>query len=132
LKHIQPLWDHQHICTSPNKCPTYLENTQPLVLVCTIHSLARGINDLVIKKQFQEERRIHVLTTTQRVEKKQGLISHEQQNQKFAWKSLGAIKSRKKNFLIIFFVVLKTNIEQNSVEKSYEKFFPHLNLKTLF
>ncbi|CAI2183228.1 157_t:CDS:2 [Funneliformis geosporum] len=41
-----------------------------------------GINDLVIKKQFQEERRIHVLTATQRVEKKQGLISHDEKNQK--------------------------------------------------
>lgn len=57
---------------------------RPLVLVCTIHSLASGINDLIIKKQFQEERKIHVLVTTQRVEKKQGLISHEQQDQKFA------------------------------------------------
>lgn len=73
---------HRHICTL-NECPTYLENQQPLVLVCTIHSLASGINDLVIKQQFQETRKIHVLVATQRVEKKQGLISHEQQNQKF-------------------------------------------------
>src|SRR5437763_1104692 len=26
LKYIQPLWNHQHTCTSPNKCPTNLEN----------------------------------------------------------------------------------------------------------
>ena len=84
LKYIQPLWDHQHTCTSPDKCPTYLENMRPLVLVCTIHSLANGINDLIIKKQFQEERKIHMLVTTQRVENKKGLISHDQQNQKFA------------------------------------------------
>src|ERR1044072_3540023 len=103
LKYIQPLWDHQHICTSPDKCPTYLENTRPLVLVCTIHSLASGINDLVIKKQFQEERRIHVLTTTQRVEQKQGLVSHNEKNQKFAWKFLGAIKSRKKKLFNYLF-----------------------------
>jgi superfamily I DNA/RNA helicase len=84
LKYIKPLLDHQHTCTLPNKCPTYLENMRPLVLVCTIHSLASGINDLVIKQQFQEKRKIHVLVATQRVEKKQGLISHGQQNQKFA------------------------------------------------
>ncbi|MCE8162916.1 MAG: ATP-dependent helicase [Candidatus Moeniiplasma glomeromycotorum] len=93
---------HQHICTL-NECPTYLENKQPLVLVCTIHSLASGINDLVIKKQFQEARKIHVLVTTQQVEKKQGLISHEQQNQKFTWKSLGSIKSRKKKLFSYLF-----------------------------
>ncbi|CAI2201351.1 12120_t:CDS:2, partial [Funneliformis geosporum] len=30
-----------------------------------------GINDLVIKKQFQEERKIQILVATQRVEQKQ-------------------------------------------------------------
>jgi superfamily I DNA/RNA helicase len=85
LKYVQPLVDHQHICTSlDNDCPTRLENRKPLILVCTIHSLASGINDLVIKRQFQEERKIHVLTTTQRVDKKQGLVSHQEQNQKFS------------------------------------------------
>ncbi|MCE8158936.1 MAG: ATP-dependent helicase [Candidatus Moeniiplasma glomeromycotorum] len=93
---------HRHICTL-NECPTYLENQQPLVLVCTIHSLASGINDLVIKQQFQETRKIHVLVATQRVEKKQGLISHEQQNQKFTWKSLGAIKSQKRKLFNYLF-----------------------------
>ena len=83
FRDLLPRLTHQHICTL-NECPTYLENRQPLVLVCTIHSLASGINDLVIKKQFQEERKIHVLVTTQRVEKKQGLVSHGEQNQKFA------------------------------------------------
>jgi len=83
LKDILPLLEHQHICTL-NKCPTYLENQKPIVLVCTIHSLASGINDLVIKQQFQEKRKIHVLVATQRVEKKQGVISHNEQNQKFA------------------------------------------------
>src|SRR4051794_35772369 len=40
LRDILPFLVHQHICTSPNKyeCPTYLENKQSLVLVCTIHS----------------------------------------------------------------------------------------------
>src|SRR4051794_3665342 len=60
LRDILPLLTHQHICTL-NECPTYLENKQPLILVCTIHSLASGINDLVIKQQFQEARKIHVL-----------------------------------------------------------------------
>jgi len=83
LKDVLPLLEHQHICTL-NKCPTYLENQKPIILVCTIHSLASGINDLVIKQQFQEKRKIHVLVATQRVEKKQGVISHNEQNQKFA------------------------------------------------
>jgi len=83
LKDVLPLLEHQHICTL-NKCPTYLENQKPIVLVCTIHSLASGINDLVIRQQFQEKRKIHVLVATQRVEKKQGVISHNEQNQKFA------------------------------------------------
>lgn len=83
FRDILPRLNHQHICTI-NECPTYLENKQPLVLVCTIHSLASGINDLVIKQQFQEERKIHVLVATQRVEQKQGLVSRGEQNQKFA------------------------------------------------
>ncbi|CAG8775141.1 12664_t:CDS:2, partial [Racocetra persica] len=33
--------NHRHVC-SLNKCPTYSKNTKPLVLVCTIHSLANG------------------------------------------------------------------------------------------
>lgn len=82
FRDILPQLNHQHICTL-KECPTYLENQQPLVLVCTIHSLASGINDLVIKQQFQEARKIHVLVATQRVEKRQGLISHGEQNQKF-------------------------------------------------
>ena len=102
LKDVLPLLEHQHICTL-NKCPTYLENQKPIILVCTIHSLASGINDLVIKQQFQEKRKIHVLVATQRVEKKQGVISHNEQNQKFAWKSLGAIRSRKKKLFNYLF-----------------------------
>jgi superfamily I DNA/RNA helicase len=82
LKDILPLLNHRHICTL-NKCPTYLENQRPIILVCTIHSLANGISELAIRQRFQEKRRIRVLVSTQQVEKKQGLISHNKQNQKF-------------------------------------------------
>jgi superfamily I DNA/RNA helicase len=105
FRDILPLLNHQHTCNLPekDKCPTYLENKRPIILVCTIHSLASGINDLVIKQQFQEARKIHVLIATQRVEKKQGLISQGGQNQKFTWKSLGAIKSRKRKLFNYLF-----------------------------
>jgi hypothetical protein len=82
LKNILPVLAHQHTC-SLNECPVYLESTKPLILVCTIHSLANGINDLVIKKQFQEKRRTKILVATQDVEKKHGLVPLEDKNQKF-------------------------------------------------
>jgi superfamily I DNA/RNA helicase len=74
--------NHRHTC-SLNECPTYLENTKPLILVCTIHSLANGINSLVLAKQFSEKRKIKVLTTTQRVENKHGFVTGEENKHKF-------------------------------------------------
>ena len=103
LKNLWPVLSaHQHIC-SLNEFPTSWENRQPLVLVCTIHSLAYGINDLVIKQQFQEKRKTKMLVATQTVEEKHGVVLVENQDQKFTWKSRGAIKSRKKrlfNYLL--------------------------------
>lgn len=122
LKDVLPLLEHQHICTL-NKCPTYLENQKPIVLVCTIHSLASGINDLVIRQQFQEKRKIHVLVATQRVEKKQGVISHNEQNQKFAWKSLGAIRSRKKKLFNYLFRRIEDKYKEEISWKELWKIF---------
>jgi len=82
LKNILPALNHRHTC-SLDKCPTYLENMKPLALVCTVHSLANGITDVVIKKQFQEKRKIKILVSTQTVEKKQGLVHVEDKKQKF-------------------------------------------------
>ena len=56
LKNLLPALIHQHTC-SLKECPVYLASTKPLILVCTIHSLANGINGLVIKKLFQEKRK---------------------------------------------------------------------------
>ncbi|KLL02077.1 MAG: UvrD/REP helicase N-terminal domain protein [Mycoplasmataceae bacterium RC_NB112A] len=122
FRDVLPRLNHQHICTL-NECPTYLENKLPLLLVCTIHSLASGINDLVIKKQFKEERKIHVLVATQRAEQKQGLVSHGEQNQKFTWKSLGAIKSQKKKlFNYLFRPIEDKHWDQISRKELWEIF----------
>ncbi|RHZ36595.1 UvrD-helicase domain-containing protein [endosymbiont GvMRE of Glomus versiforme] len=116
LKNILPALAHQHTC-SLNECPVYLESTKPLILVCTIHSLANGINDLVIKKQFQEKRRTKILVATQDVEKKHGLVPLEDKNQKFIWKSRGSIKSRKKRL----FNYLLSQIEEKYLDQTKRK-----------
>ncbi|RHZ35472.1 UvrD-helicase domain-containing protein [endosymbiont GvMRE of Glomus versiforme] len=116
LKKVLPVLVHKHTC-SLNECPAYLENMKSLVLVCTIHSLANGINDLVIKKLFQEERKTKILVTTQTVEKKHGFVSIEDKNQKFVWKSRGAIRSRKKRL----FNYLLSSIEEKHLNKTKKK-----------
>src|SRR5690349_1038194 len=82
LKNILPAINNHHTC-SLNECPTYLENMKPLALVCTVHSLANGITDLVIKQQFQEKRKIKILVSTQTIERKQSFVHVEDKKEKF-------------------------------------------------
>ena len=75
----------QKPCRLNPPCKFCIKKMQPLILVCTIHSLANGIIDLVIKKQFKEKRKIQIFATNQSNKQKQSFVhtTFAGQNQKF-------------------------------------------------
>jgi|SRR6185436_3001121 len=65
---------NQQPCLLKPPCPTCLERMKPIVLVCTIHSLANSITDLVIRKQFKEKKKVQIFADQHNNKQKESII----------------------------------------------------------
>jgi superfamily I DNA/RNA helicase len=62
LKDVIPKFSHQILPCEDTDCPDCQEHNQPLILTCTVHSIAYWMVKKAFTKQFQERKKIQILT----------------------------------------------------------------------
>jgi superfamily I DNA/RNA helicase len=124
LRPIIPEFSHKVTPCEDHECSKCLEYNQPIILTCTVHSIAYWMTRQAFVKKFQETKKIRVLTNTYK--KELSLLykntNYSEINEKIHWTTQEVITRKRRIFSYLISQISKEKFTKEVTKELWKNF----------